>query len=618
MINKIFLLTLTFFLVGKAGAEPRCRRTVSRGESHRSDCTVKLPSGEKNLVVLELNGDFPALSEAHGYLLAPELEAKDGLLAQMADEEERELSKGPVGEQVVKRSLIRTFSLMMSTDSGEDFKQGLDRFFAGYLARLEELGLKPSRTRADVQTSGVGVELWNVAHGVREKFKFGAPLKLGCTAFTAPGIEKGEWIHARSLDSDLIESWGKYPVIYLVRSPGKFAYVAAGSAGMIYPGGISGFNEKKISVSLHSLYPMGLYEHEAGRPAAIAPLLQQKILEGADSIEAAVAIARSVKHFSSWALLVFDAKTEESASIEVSKSKVRVVRSERGRPWAQTNHFRHPEMREESVSPTFKKDIETRTRLKTIETHLASLEKGATVDWAIERLSDHRVEMSGPLRSFGETIPKVINVMGTVTVPDKGQLWLTLGDRVPASHGHYVGVNVDWNKGRWQMAEEIRRNSVYDAKFHNWQSSLSEYVLAHLAYRQKNVKEARAKIQSAIALAGKDNIDDISYRYIRARLAHLDGDLAGAQRDWEWLEKQPTSDFQQGLISLYFALTLRQRGADPVAYGAKFESAVRLFKKAERAYFKHPQLSRLIQMAENPAGEMDQNRLFEINFETVE
>lgn len=81
---------------------------------------------------------------------------------------------------------------------------------------------------------------------------------FSCTGFSLPGAltADGRHLHARNLDADLY-NWNIASTVFLIDETAGNAnwqkYVAFGTAGLIYSGGISGLNDSGIATSLHQL-----------------------------------------------------------------------------------------------------------------------------------------------------------------------------------------------------------------------------------------------------------------------------------------------------------------------------------------------------------------------------
>ena len=178
----------------------------------------------------------------------------------------------------------------------------------------------------------------------------------------------------------------------------RHKYAAFGTAGLIYPGGISGLNDAGFAASLHQ---MSTTELESGFLAAtgdIAPYVQQRMLRECASVDDAIDLAKSTRHFAAWTFFVSDAKTGKAARIEVNGDGVKAVRFE-GQAVAQTNHFLHPDWVERHFdeddahfTASFGRWLDTHARLDSITAALAA-DAGSgriDVDWSIDWLASSR------------------------------------------------------------------------------------------------------------------------------------------------------------------------------------------------------------------------------------
>ena len=361
--------------------------------------------------------------------------------------------------------------------------------------------------------------------------------------------------------------------------------MAFGTAGLIYPGGISGLNDAGIAVSLHQ---MSTTEVESGflfDTGDIAPFVEQRMLREAGSVDDAVDLAKATRHFAAWTFFVSDAKTGAARRIEVNGERVRVTKHE-GEAVAQTNHFLHPDMVErhfdeddDHFTPSFGKWLETRSRYDSVRAALdADIGKSRIdVPWAIDWLASSRdgsleairralPSTPDPLaaeRAYGRVPRKVYGQLGSIVRADpqrrpwRDEVWMTIGDRLPSPHSTYSGWQVDWQGFEVNPLADppLRRVARYvSAGRRNWEESLTRYLWARLAVsrprdnqgallrRRPTAAEDREGITGAIHLLGAaidlaalDRLVEVPYHYMRARLLHESGDYAKAEADWRLL-----------------------------------------------------------------------------------
>jgi hypothetical protein len=246
---------------------------------------------------------------------------------------------------------------------------------------------------------------------------------------------------------------------------------------------------------------------------------------------------------------------------------------------AQTNHFMHPDMVERAFdasdghfTPTFGKWLETRARMGLVNGYLAEAvpAKAADTDWAIECLASHedwelkRASSANGhdaswVRSFGRTPSRAYGQLSSIVRGDpdrsrkRDEVWMTLGERRPASHSTMLGWQVDWTDlAVTPVADRHLRRAAHTTSVRpNWEDGLHHYVEACIAAtrprtpdgaflnRDPNKAEllrdfrlALQHLDRAIELALADGIEEIPFRYMRARIRHSAEDYAASHEDW--------------------------------------------------------------------------------------
>ena len=277
--------------------------TLAPGDGRAESSLHRLKIGAQPFCVLKQRGGFPDIAYDHGRLLASEIDKSSfpeivSAIARGIDRENETLER--IGAVV-----YRAYSSRVLKNTSPEFRQAIDAVAAGYLAGTK----KAQFTLDDVRDATVAIEVGNLVEGlsrlieipfVRVRALIGLlaiclpymfdPRVVGtlnrlrrhegirpslsrvlanmssprtrcgfaCTAFTASGqfTTDGRHIHARNFDADLYQ-WNVAPVLALIDETsgrrGRHKYVAFGTAGLIYPGGISGLNDAGLAVSLHQL-----------------------------------------------------------------------------------------------------------------------------------------------------------------------------------------------------------------------------------------------------------------------------------------------------------------------------------------------------------------------------
>lgn len=604
---------------------------VARAESSLRRLTI---DGQP-FFVLKQRGRFPDMAYDHGRLLAQEIQ--DGAFPEIVSTIARGVNLESDTLSHVAAALYRCYSDRILRHCSDEFRDAVDGLAAGYREGLAN----PAFSDLEVRDALIAIEVGNIIDAVMRIFQipgvraFRAPailalvtsrladpdtkayledakddadkqkdiaaalkamsgpnnrIDFACTGFAVPGrlTRDGRHLHARNLDADLFH-WNKAPVLSLLDetegNPGWHRYAAFGTAGLIYPGGISGLNDAGLAVSLHQ---MSTTQYESGflfGHADICPFVEQRVLREAATVDEAVDLVKDSKHFAAWTIFVSEARTGRARRIELNGERVRVTKHE-GDAVPQTNHFLHHDMAERlfdeddnHFSPTFGKWLETHARFESVEAALKEEgeQRRIDLDWAIDWLASSRdgalekIRTALPTppdplsaeRAYGRVPRKVYGQLGSVVLADperragKDEVWMTTGDRAPSPHSSYAGWQVDWEA--FELApvapEPLRRVSRYaeDGR-RNWEESLVRYLWARLAVsrprdaegdllrrRLSDQEEAEALaralhlLNSAIELAAADRIVEPPYHYMRARSHHAAGDYAAAEKDWRLL-----------------------------------------------------------------------------------
>ncbi|WP_193369633.1 C45 family autoproteolytic acyltransferase/hydolase [Pelagibius marinus] len=609
--------------------------TLGPGEGRAESSLRRLRVGGQPFFFLKQRGSFPDMAYDHGRLLAQEIET--GAFPEIVSTIARSVNLESDLFSQVASALYRAYSDRVLAHSSDEFQAAVDGLAAGY----RDARPNPKFSELEVRDALIAIEVGNVVDGVLHAFSIpglraakapgvlalvlsrlsdpearsylesaqqdtakqkdvarvlqalGGPnnrVDFACTGFAVPAplAARGLHLHARNLDADLY-NWNKAPVLSLLDETGGNAawhkYAAFGTAGLIYPGGISGLNDAGIAVSLHQ---MSTTEVESGflfDSGDIAPFVQQRMLREAGSVDDAVAIAEDTRHFAAWTFFVSDAKSGKVRRIEVNGERVRVTRHE-GEAVAQTNHFLHHDMMERvfdgednHFTPTFGKWLETHARFDSVSAALKAdagqqrIDVGWAIDWlassrdgSLEKIRRQLPHPPDPLaaeRAFGRVPRKVYGQLGSIVLADpqrrpwRDQVWMTTGDRQPSPHSSYVGWQVDWEGFELNPLADptLRRVEHYEKQGRrNWEVSLERYLWARLARsrprdaagellrRRPTAAEDRDGVNgaihllgSAIDLAALDRLVEVPYHYMRARFNHDAGDYAAAEKDWRLL-----------------------------------------------------------------------------------
>ena len=609
--------------------------TLEPGQGRAESSLRRLSIRQQPFLILKQRGSFPDMAYDHGRLLANEMEQGAlpeivALIAGGVDLESDTMSN-------VAAAIYRCYSDRVENNLSDEFEKALDSIVEGYQSGIEN----PRFSARELRDAIIAIEVGNVVDGLMRIFAIpfvrashapgvlalvlpylsddsdksylrrattdpdaegvlGQTMKrltgpngrfdFACTGFSIPGVmtRDGRHLHARNLDADLY-NWNQAPILCLAdetpTNAGWHKYAAFGTAGLIYPGGISGLNDAGIAASLHQMSTTAYDSNFLFGHGDIAPFVQQRILRECATLDEAADLAKDTNHFAAWTMFCSDAKTGEAIRIEVNGDGVRVSDAV-AEPVAQTNHFLDPDFVERHFdeddahfTPTFGKWLETHARYSAVTEALRQERSNRDFDvgWAIDRLAsgldgelerlrrrgDGTVSALASERSFGRVPRKVYGQLGSIVIgdaerrPGRDEVWMTTGDRLPSPHSTYAGWAVDWDGFDIAPVEDqpLRRTGQYqDSGRGNWEESLTRYLWARLAVcrlrdsdgqllrraptddeEKQGLVGAASILDSAIELAAQDRIVEIPYHYMRARLRHAAGDHQGAKQDWDML-----------------------------------------------------------------------------------
>lgn len=519
------------------------------------------------------------------------------------------------------RGFAEVMTACMAIDAGNvatGFTQRLRRWGAADAPLAEAIDYVLAAMAAYGRRPGPGVSRASVADAVAAQGGRRL-LGMGCTGFAlAPRLTgDGLGLLGRTFDGAFFR-WNAVPGLFVIDERGtdpriRHRYAAVGTAGLIYPAGISGINDAGLASSLHQ---MSTTTYSTGRPGGgweIAPFVQQRIMREAGSLDEAVAVVRGCRHFASWAILVSDARAGRAVRIEINGradrdggQRVEVSFAEPRQ--IQTNHFREGPLAEAfdhfgdaHFTKSTGKWLESRSRLATATDRLDVIEGAVGVDEALRLLADHDDHYlsdrffppplhpaAGSRRPFGRTICKAYGQVASIVRADpdraraRDQIWVTIGhdDGRPGPHSPCVGFDIDWKA----MALRPAADPVREAHSLNARAleGCAAYVEAFRTlarpvaagrYLGRDPDPAELAALRAQALAALDRavaLDEapgtdvsVAYRYVRARLRHVAGRHGDALRDWDDLLRfaarriSPVrmNDYERGLICLYAGAT---------------------------------------------------------------
>lgn len=510
--------------------------------------SCRTPEMNKSLKVLDLQGGFKETAYYHGYFLRKEIER--GVLQGVQIRTERAFAeldrKDRERLMLIKNCLIDNYRDSVSSE----FKEGLKNLHRGmkdagsqvpwkafeqanymteasiFFDALErQLAVDPGQAKKQLLSS-CAPHL--VGHTLRKPFKVLArglrSLKMGCTGISASAASSldGALIHGRNFDTGLLGYYEGEQVAVINRQRNGITSVGLASAGLHYAGGISGFNNHGLAVSLHELQTSGTRMEYRSATSDIAPFLLHRALLNARTLDEAIQLLQDRKGFGAWTFFISDAKTDEVASIELSGDTVVVARRSKGKFLGQSNHFLATATRQEGYEYSLNKTLESRARLSHVTRSLAEDFGRIDAQWVIDRLSGHEDELVGP-RSFGRTTTKVYTAATHVMVPARQEWWMSLPETYPTNRSHFIGFRLNAPGATSPLSILGRTRSAEDSSKSAWYDSMNYYVQTYLSNEADHkslsgMGHSLALLEQAQRKSRESGIEEFTYHFMWARM----------------------------------------------------------------------------------------------------
>lgn len=514
-----------------------------RGQKH---FICQAPGTTKKVHVLDLQGGFAETAYYHGYFLRNEIE--NGVLKGVQVRTEKAFGELDSKERdqvmLIKKCVIDNYRASVS----DEFKSGLKNLHKG---------LKDSGSSADWKTfeeTNYMVEFsiftdamqrqmsenarkgkikifascapYFVGNTLLKPFKILAKglrsIKMGCTGISASASSSmdGALVHGRNFDTGLLGFYELEQVIVINRQQNGITSVGLGSAGLHYAGGISGFNNHGLSVSLHELQTEGTEIRYQPGSSDIAPYLLHSVIMKARTLDEAIAMIKTRKGFGAWTFFISDSKTDESASIELSGDTVVVARRAKNKFLGQSNHFIGEATSEEGYEYSLNKTLETRARLTHVSRTLQEDWGRINAQWVISRLSGHHDELVGP-RSFGRTTTKVYTAATHVMVPARQEWWMSVAETYPTNRSPFVGFRLTQGSVPVEIIGVTK--AWEDPNKTRWYDSMNSYVRAYLSNEADSktlsgLDRTLGLLENAAAIAQEANVYEFPYHFMWARI----------------------------------------------------------------------------------------------------
>ncbi|MDD0851595.1 C45 family autoproteolytic acyltransferase/hydrolase [Halobacteriovorax sp. GB3] len=533
----LLLLSLTFIPLAE-GSECQLEKEKFGQKYYR--CELE----GKSFHMLDIKGNMKELAYYHGYFLAPEID--QGVLRAVLQQRDDTLKTLSSKERAQFQTIYKCMMNRYKRSVGKDFIKELENISmgardAGYSIRSNDVieatlmvelsgyvdamqvEMEENKTKATIgllKRCGLyfaGNAVKKAVKTITRPFK---KLKRGCTGFAASFeiTKNGEHLHGRNFDTGLLGVFEKHPVITRHIPRRGHPYVSMSSAGLHYGGGITGMNEKGISISTHELRTTDYRTAYNFKRATTAPYLANKVVKEASSLDEAIAIVKKYGHFGAWTFLISDSKTGESASVEITGAKVRVAKRSKV-SMGQSNHFIHKDTAKENFEYSINKSLESRARLSLVERTLREDAGSIDVNWGVELLSGHEDFYVG-LRSFGRTVSKVYTSMTHIMDTKNNEFWFSIGNRYPTNLTTFQGMQISFDEDEkfFELINTIEPQTILKEQRPSFISSLENYTMAYFAHERGAYKEAIELLLEGSKLQALESMRDFPTQIMITRL----------------------------------------------------------------------------------------------------
>jgi hypothetical protein len=156
---------------------------------------------------------------------------------------------------------------------------------------------------------------------------------LGCTSVAAENTD-GKFFYGRNLDFAGVNLWDQHPTILKIvpQDEKEWKHLVLGADGLLF-GGITGVNEKGITVAVHQNYTSDI--GVSGIPMLY---LGELVLRSAENLDQAIEILDRHRPSVRWTLVVTDLTLGQAVAVETSPNHF-FVRWGQPEGFVQTNHL---------------------------------------------------------------------------------------------------------------------------------------------------------------------------------------------------------------------------------------------------------------------------------------
>jgi len=324
---------------------------------------------------------------------------------------------------------------------------------------------------------------------------------VGCTSFATGDSQTadGGMLSGRNFDFYAGDGFAENKIVALVKPDSGYSFLSVTWAGMM--GVVSGMNEVGLTITLNAA-PSEIPTSSA-TPISI---LAREILQYAETIDEALAIAKKRKTFVSESLLISSAKDGASALIEKTPSATHLYRPD-GLPLICSNHFQSEALRNSELNLKALEQPDSPYRFATMQ-HLLDTARNVSPQ-AIVYMLRHRGGLPGDTLGMGN--PMAINQLiahhGIVFQPEKRLVWVSSG---PFQLGAFAAYDLNTifgdvapNPGQTLSVDSLlipEDEFLHSAEWQQFQTYRSWLSAMRAALRNETTPYSPEEIENHIAL----------------------------------------------------------------------------------------------------------------------
>lgn len=258
---------------------------------------------------------------------------------------------------------------------------------------------------------------------------------VGCSSFAAwdEKSEDGNLILGRNFDFYVSDAFAENKIVAFIKPEQGYNFMMVSWPGMI--GAVSGMNQQGLTVTINaakSEIPL-----TAKTPISI---LTREILQHAQNLDEAIAIAKTRKVFVSESIMVGSAQDNKAVLIEVSPKKIDVYEVPNSNQLICSNHFQSEAFKNEKRNLEQIADSHSEYRFERMQ-ELLSENKKINPEIASEILRDKNGLNNIPL-GFGneKALNQLLAHHGIIFKPKEKLVWVSAN---PFQLGEFVCYNLD-------------------------------------------------------------------------------------------------------------------------------------------------------------------------------